>query len=248
MPFRRNCLLALTATFVCITPLLAQEQNNIRSVLRVRLKPDRVGDFRSVVKDINAVLKKAGHNRPATWWESQSGAREMVLVGYYPKWAEYGAMPAAFKEAGAELAPLLARFSQCSDSTERTIDEVMPDHSIPLPADVPGMVRVLRVVVKPDKVDEYLALHKSEIMPAVKKAGLGTYVLTRTRFGGSAFEFRSAIAMKGWGDLDATSPLVEAMGGQPAYQKYLAKIRPLISEAEYNIYVHQADLSYMPAK
>jgi hypothetical protein len=245
---RRKCIVALAATLVSVTPVLAQEQTNIRSISRYRLKPDRVGDFRSVVKDINAVLKKAGHNRAATWWQSQSGPREMALVAYYSKWAELGVMPAAFKEAGSDLAPLFARLQQCSDSVDRVVDEILPDHSLPMAANVPRMVRVLRLVVKPDRVDEYLALQKAEIVPAAKKAGLSTLLVARTRYGGSAFEFRSVIELKGWADLDGKSPLVEAMGGDAAYQKYLAKIRPILTEAEYNLYEHQADLSYLPTK
>jgi len=53
--------------------------------------------------------------------------------------------------------------------------------------------------------------------------------------------------MKSWGDLDQPSPIINGMGGQANYDKFLAKIRPMLVEAEYNIYSHQAELAYRPS-
>lgn len=242
---RRKCVVALAAVILIAPVATAQDQMNLRTVTRFQLKPDRVGDFRSVIKDINAVLKKAGHNRSATWWQSQSGPREMALVSYWAKWSELGTPPAAFKEAAADLAPLLARLSQCSDQVERIIEQVMPDHGLP-PADViPTLVQVNRLVVKPERVEEYLALRKAEFLPALKKSGVTTAIFTHTRYGGPRNEFRNAVGLKDWADLDGPPKLVEAFGGAAAYQKYLEKVRPMLVETEYNLYVHQPELSYL---
>lgn len=242
---RRKCVVALAAVILVAPMATAQEQMNLRTVTRFQLKPDRVGDFRSVIKEINAVLKKAGHNRSATWWQSQSGPREMALVSYWAKWSELGTPPAAFKEAGADLAPLMARLSQCADQVERVIEQVLPEHGLPPADEIPALVQVTRLVVKPERVDEYLALRKAEFLPAVKKSGVTTAIFTQTRYGGPRNEFRNAVGLRGWADLDGPSKLVEAFGGQSAHQKYLDKVRPMLVEAEYNLYVHQPELSYM---
>ena len=59
------------------------------------------------------------------------------------------------------------------------------------------------------------------------------YGLARTRYRGSR------------ADLDGTSPIVKAMAAD-AYQKYLNKVRPLMQDAEYNVYRYQPELSYRP--
>ena len=247
---RRQCLFALVALVAWTTSLPAQQQPqaNIRSITRFHVKADRAGDFRSILKEIQTVARKAGYNRGASWWESQTGPAELVRVVYYSKYSELDGQPAALKEAAADLAPLLARWSQCVDHTEQIVDAVLPELSLPRAGEVPAMISNLRTVVKPERLDEYLALIKSDLLPAVQKSGMKTFLVTRTRFGGRATEFRSAIALNGWADLDGPSPIVTALGGDAGYQKFLAKIRPLLVESEYTIYRHRADLDFVPSK
>ena len=107
------------------------------------------------------------------------------------------------------------------------------------------MVSVLQVHLHPAKVDEYLALAKSDLLPAVKKSGAKTYTVARTRYGGSRADIMSVIGIDSWADLDGTSPIAKAMGAD-AYQKYLNKVRPLMRDAEYNVYRFQPDLSFLP--
>jgi hypothetical protein len=246
---RRQCFGALAGTIAFATALPAQQpQANIRSITRYYVKADRTGDFKSILKELQAVARKAGYNRGASWWESQTGPSELVRVIYFSKWSEIDSQQAALKEVAAEIAPLLARWDQCIDHTERIVDVVMPDLSLPMSGEAPAMLTNLRVLVKPERVDEYLALLKSDLLPAVQKSGMKTFLTSRTSFGGRATEFRSAIALKGWSDLDGASPIVTAMGGDAAYQKFLAKVRPLLVESEYTIYRHRADLDFVPAK
>lgn len=246
---RRQCLLALAAAVTFISPLPAQEQSNIRSITRYRLKPERAGDFRAVVKDINTVLKKAGHNRPSTWWQALAGPGELVVVSYHSKWSELDTQDPAWKEAAADLAPLLARGAQCVDYSERIVDVVNQEFSLPRsPENIPALISNLRIVVKPERVAEYLALQKSDFFPAVQKSGLKTVIFSRTRYGGPSTEFRRSVGLKSWAELDSANPITTAMGGQAAYEKYLAKIAPLLIESETTMYRHVAELDYTPGK
>ena len=110
------------------------------------------------------------------------------------------------------------------------------------------MIRTLRVRVRPDKVNEYMALVKSELLPAVKKSGLPGYVTYRNYLGSSRFEFRVAMAINSWADLDDTALIVKGFGGMEAYNRYLAKVSPLITVAEYSVSRYREDLSYNPKK
>jgi len=50
-----------------------------------------------------------------------------------------------------------------------------------------------------------------------------------------------------WADLDGESPIVKAMGGQAAYNKFLAKQTPMIVRSEVQVYRFLKDQSHMPS-
>jgi hypothetical protein len=242
---QRLCVLAAFAALV--VPALAQ-QGNIRSTIHFRLKADRVADFQSAIKDMNGALKTAGWEHPGLWWQSMSGPAEYVLVIYNSKWAELGvnlATDPKFKEQRAAIAAVGARLNQCLERSERIIAEVLPDLSLPRTADPPAMVRTIRTRVRPGKTAEYEALIKSDLLPALKKAGAKSYTLARTRYGGPNTEYLSATGLKDWAELDEPNPMRKAMGDQ-AYNQFLAKLQALVLGSEINLYRYRADLSYRP--
>jgi len=164
---RRQCLSALAATATLVTSASAQQPAaaNIRSITRFAVKPERAGDFRSLVKEINGVFAKAGHKTGTTWWLSESGRGELVVVAYHTTWAEMNEPPAAIREARADLAPLRARLGQCYDRMERIVDVILPEYSI-RSSEGPARVSVLRLLIKPESVDPFLQLVKSDLFPA----------------------------------------------------------------------------------
>lgn len=220
----------------------------MRSVSRFRVKPDRDGDFRAGVKEYIAVLKKAGADRGFTMWASLTGPREYVLVSYHSNYAEFDqSEDPKLKEVSGQLASIGSRLNACLESSERFIDAVEPDLSLPRSGEVPKVVRVMRTLVKADRVNDYTSLVKSEWMPHVKKSGIKTYLVTRVRYGRPVSEFMSVTGLEKWADLDGQSPVVKAAGDE-AYQRYLAKVRPLTDQTEVNLYRHLPDLSYVAAK
>jgi hypothetical protein len=248
---RRNmiakCLLALSLPVVFSAALSAQDPA-IRNVIRYRVKPDRVGDFRAAMTDWKALRAKAGLKRGLTVWATQTGPLEYITVSYYATWAEMDTtMDPAMKPYEADVARILARVNQCLDSRERRVDVVQPDLSLPRPAELPANISVLTRKVDPAKVEEYLALLKAELMPAVKKSGMKLYVIGRTRFGGPANQFVSSAPVANWAQYDSPSALQTAMG-QDAWQKFNAKVMSMTEEIEYNIYRLQPELTYAPAK
>ncbi|MGH9721432.1 MAG: hypothetical protein ACRD8O_14580 [Bryobacteraceae bacterium] len=228
-----------------VVPALAQT-GNIRSIVRYRVKPDRAADFQSAAKEFTGVLKSANYDKGGTWWVALTGPAEYVLVRHHAKWAELDVTrDPKLKEYGADLTRISARMQQCTESVERIVDEVQPDLSLPRSTEVPKMVRTLLTRVRPDKVDEYMALIKSEVLPAMKKSGAKNYVVAQTRYGAAGAEFSSSTGINSWSDLDGASPLVQAMG-EARYQQFLAKLRPLVRETERNVYRHLPELSYLP--
>jgi len=127
----------------------------------------------------------------------------------------------------------------------RIIDEVLPQYSLPPTAEVPKMIRVLRTKVQPGKVDEYLALSKNEVLPAMKKSGVKFYNVSQVRYGDSRMEFVSVTGLNSWADLDGGYGAEKGMGHE-AYQRFQAKIGPLILDSQLDIYSLVVDSSHMP--
>jgi hypothetical protein len=240
-------LLAVAACAALALPAAAQQQN-IRSVVHYHLKPDRVADFQAAMKDWSDLLKKNGSERYFTTWSSNTGPREFAVVRYYSKWAELDFTPdPKMKDSAGAVSAIQARISQCTDSAERWIDEMIPELTMPRTNTLPKMVRSGRVYVLPGKIDEVLALYKSETFPAMKKAGVTAYGVARARYGTPINELHVYVGLNSWADLDGPLSIEKGMGAE-AYQKYLAKIRPLLGKTEYTIYSFMPALSNMPAQ
>jgi hypothetical protein len=149
-------------------------------------------------------------------------------------------------QAAAELQSVDTRIIQCVESSRRVIEEVLPDLSLPSSGETPNMIRVLRTRVRPDKVNEYMALMKSEVLPAMKKSGANGYTLSQVRYGGPNTEFISVSGLDKWADLDGGLRIQKAMG-EEGYQRFLGKLRPLIVESEADIFRFMPDSSYAAA-
>lgn len=231
-------------------PIAAQDAKQYRSVSRYRLKPERAGDFVLNIKEYISVMKKANPDRSFSMWSSLTGPMEYVLVTYHAKYAELDqqmADDAKMKDVAAQLASIGSRINACVDSGERYIDEVQTELSLPRPAEMPKVIRVMRTRVKPDQVAAYTNLIRTEVLPAMKQAGVSSYTVARVRLGRPSSEFTSVLPVANWAELDAPAAIIRGMG-DAAYQKYLAKVTPLIIESEVNLYRHMPDLSYTAAR
>jgi hypothetical protein len=242
-----QCVFTLTAIAVFMPPAWAQ-QANIRSVTFYRVKPDRLGDMQAAAKEYKAILQKAGSNRYYTDWLSLTGPNEYLHVVNYSKWADIDmtvAQDPKLKEQAADLQRIVTRIIQCTESSHRVIEEVLPDSSLPPSKELPDLIRAVRLRVRPDKVNDFLALSKSEILPAQKKSGVKVYSIARVRYGAPSSEFLTVLGLSKWADLDEPYGVQKAMG-EEGYQRFLSKITPLLLESEYNMYRLQRDLSYLP--
>lgn len=224
----------------------AVAQGNIRSVTFYTVKGDRVGDFLAEIKQYNALLAKGGSTRTYTMWLSLTGPRTYAQAVYYKTWADLdaGADP-KMKEQATDLARISMRINDCTEGSRRVIEEINPDLSMPDSGTIPKMIRVLVTEVKPNNVNDYLALAKSEIFPGIKKSGAKDYSLARGRFGEPSSVITSVTGINDWADFDGGVGLEKGIGKE-AYQKFLLKLTPLIASSEWNVYRYQPEISYVP--
>jgi hypothetical protein len=222
------------------------QRGNIQSVTFYTVKPDRVGDFQAEIKEFNAIYAKGGSTFYSSMWVSLTGPREYARASYYNKWADLDIISdPKLKDQAADLARISLRIIDCTESWRRIIVEVQPDLSLPPGTEIPKMIRVLTTDVRPDKYNDYLALVKSDTLPAAQKGGLKMYEFSETRYGGPNTQVTSIVAMDSWGDLDEGVGVQKALG-KDGYQALMQKVRPLILQSVVNEYRFMPEISYLP--
>lgn len=110
---------------------------------------------------------------------------------------------------------------------------------------MPKLIRVLTTDIRPEEYEDYLALVKSDILPAARKGGLKLYELSETRYGGPNTQVTSVVAMDKWADLDGEVGVAKGLGKE-GYQNLLRRVRPLVLHSVVNEYRFLPDISYLP--
>lgn len=245
-PTRRSWALAALVMTASLAAVAQPATPTLRSSSFYTVKPDRVGDFLAATKEYAELVRTNGGERHFSLWVSQSGEHEYVLVRYHTKWADLDTtQDPKLKGVAPRLTAVTARIMSCVEKYRRVIQALEPDLSLPMTATPPPMVRVLRTWVRPDKIAEYRALVKSDILPAARKSGVKVYGVSAVRMGGPNNEFNSVLGLEKWADMDGEGPIVAGMGGREGYNKFLAKLRPLITRSEYQVYRLLKDQSYL---
>lgn len=241
----RRALLALIT--VAVSCAVAQKVE-VHNVIRVQVKPDKIGEFESAVKELQSVWQKAGYERAVSVWQSGAGPLEFLMVYYTKGYAEAfdTTPPASLKDVAAAVAVLRARIQACANTLDRRVSEVVVDASLPR-GPLPPFVRVLRTEVKVGKIEQYLAIVKEMVTPAMKKAGVAGFFVFRQRYGGSNSEVATAMAVKDLSELDETPLAVAKAMGETGYKQYLAKRTELVEHSEVNLFRLRKDLTYQPA-
>ena len=99
--------------------------------------------------------------------------------------------------------------------------------------------------VKPDMLNEYLDLQKSEVNPALKKAGVASRAVSSTQFG-NTYEYVSIVPLESYAQFDAPSPVARALGPE-ASARLGAKLRKCITSSRTYIATRADDLSIIPS-
>lgn len=242
----------LMATAVVLQPIQAQQtpRPSIRSVAHYTVKADRAGDMAAAIKEYNGILKKALYDKSYTMWRSATGPTEMVRVDYHEKWADLDSSTIRdpkLKEYQTDLTRITRRITDSFQTSTRVIDIVNQEISLPRTPEPPKMIMVWTAHVKEGKMQEAMSLEKNEYAPAVKSAGIKSYIFARARFGAPSNEIRSSMGLENWADLDQTNPVRKAMGDEK-YRAFSAKMDALLDDYRYEIYRFDPELSYIASK
>lgn len=222
-------LLALGVSTLCH----AQTPTGTRSrVTIVHVKPDMVYEWRELMKAEIPDLKKGGMKSRAVYQSYIFGnADEYVIVSTIDNFAIFDGPPAlarALEPAAYVLA--LATSRKCILSSTSFLSTGLNEISNLVQNDAPPPIRVqARYRITPGKMQEFINLTKSEILPVYKKAGVRMTVSQRGP-GANPSDVVSNTYYKSFADWGGGSFLSKQLG-QEAANKINAKfigIRTLV--------------------
>jgi hypothetical protein len=245
--YRSSAALTVLMAVSAGTAIAQAQQPKVREVIFSTVKADRIADGVSARRELAEAMKKAGSERSYSTWTSLTGPREYVVVRYHAKWSDLDTAPGAepaLKGIAGQLSVLNARIADTIESSRRVFYVLDHDLSLPLADTPPAMAQVLRTWVRPDQLEAYRSLVKSDLLPAAKKSGMKSYSVSRVRAGGANQEFSTVTGLDNYAALDGVSPIVTGLGGQAVYEKFLAKMRPMVTRTEYQIYRYLPNQSY----
>lgn len=240
--FAGRTVMGITLALVFSAPAFSQRQP-IRRVQVYTIKSDRVDDFEAAAKQYVAIASKIPGGRAGVF-QSLTGPRQYLVTRDYDNLAalDSGSVPKA-AGANADLAKINLRIGGCVQSYTVLIEELRPQLSYPQrPAQPPQMIRIARSRVRPDKIAEFEAIIKNEMLPAMQKSGQTSYTVRRVRFGAPTNEYQVSTRINGWADLDKRD--LAAVMGAEAFQRMTAKLTALTTVREVNVYRFRPDLSY----
>lgn len=216
---------------------------NIQHTRRYTIKGGRMAEFESIVKDLNALYKKAGVPSATLVFQSVTGAEQVFVTRYYEKISQSLANRSdAFKgQHEAEYRALNMRLMDTVAARETRVAERDAELSLPRPAAIPAYIRVIKTQVKPGKVGEVRALIREWVDGGIEPAGIKVYTLTQTRMGGPSGEFVSVTGVDSLAALDEMAPR-KAMG-EAKFSAWAAKREALIDGSEVNVLRFRPELS-----
>lgn len=239
---------ALLGAALAAGTLAAQPMPPLLSISRVQVRADRMAEYLDIQKKITEAFKKGGAPMRIVMRGAMGNPLEVITVSGMTNYAERDGMnDSAIAKAmtPGEWQALYARRDQCTVSVRTTIERTLPDSSIsPAAAPLPAMMREVRTRVRPGKANEYAALVKNELLPALKKTGVTSFRMRQVQYGGSRTEFGSVIPLAKWSELDTMGSALQNAMGAEGYAKYMQKIGEITAWSEYLVWRVVPEASY----
>jgi hypothetical protein len=220
------------------------------NVTHYRVKVDHLQEFEEVERQVAGSYKKAAPTDQfrLVYRATVGNDMEFDVLTPMSKFAERdGENPYNKVTTEQERLTRTARLSQYLEGVETSMDRPMADFTIdtsgvPVP---PPWVQLVRVRVKPGSTDGFSAVVKTDLVPALKKAGVKTFSGRRSVFGGNPNDFLFALGFEKWAELDSPFSLPKIMGKE-AFDKMEDKLNQMSTIMEETVWRYQADLSYYP--
>lgn len=231
----------------------AGAQSEWLSITVVRVKADLLTEYQDFVKnEVIPTLKKGGVKERSAFTTGIFGESfEYVYVTPIENFAQYDGPGPAVKALGEEGARAYGAKARRFVVSSRTFGvQTRPDLSI-MPANMAGppkLAVINSIHTVPGKNVAFETLLKTDILPAVKKAGVAGYLVSQTVFGGDPNEYTTLALMDTFAEVGKGSPVVRGMGGQAAFNRFVTKATGIISSQERSVSRYVPELSFGPGQ
>ncbi len=111
------------------------------------------------------------------------------------------------------------------------------------PMMTPQLLLVQVVSVKPEATPQYIALQKSDVIPALQKAGVKDREVWQAAVFGITSEVATVTAIADMSEFDGPNPMTKALGAE-GYQAFLGKVRPLVTSTRNFLIQTRPELSF----
>lgn len=213
----------------------------------VRVKPDMLTEWVDLQKNEVAPAQKKGGVKSRTVWATSVGnAFEYTIITPFDKWALMDSPNPVVTALGAEAAARLnAKVRKCIESQRSYLTNRVDEFDIPA-----GDALVMRSTVRrvpAGKMQDYLSYHRTDVLPAQKKAKAdgkiaGATVAVRGA-GAQANELTTTTYYSKFADMDGGNPVAAAVG-QEAAAKIGAKGDAIATTIQTVVRRRMADLSF----
>jgi hypothetical protein len=219
------------------------------NVVHYRVKVDHIQEFEEVEKQIGGSYKKAASPDQfrIVYRGNVGNAMDFEVFTPLSKFADRdGESPYSKMATEQERLTRTARLGQYLENVQVTIDRPLPDLTINTPgvAFPPAFVHAIRIRVRSGGTEEFAALAKNDLIPALKKVDTKT-LLARRIVLGAVGDYVFVEGMEKWAEMDNPASLSKAMGPE-AYKKMEDKLNSLVTLREDTIWRYQPDMSYYP--
>lgn len=214
-------------------------------VVITTIKPDARSEYEAWQKEMTAAYKKADVPSRAVLQTVMGDLFEYISVTPLSHFADMDGASPVERALGKEgAAALLRRGGTYLTSAHRIASQAMDDLSIrsQAPENAPFAL-VTSIHLVSGKSPDYEAWMKNEYLPAVKKAEIKNFWVSRTVFGGDPNERVTVRLMKNMAEIDNGPVITKALGAEGA-RKLMSGATGIVGSVEYRIVQYRPDLSY----
>ncbi len=244
----RSSLVVLLAGLPALCLSQSDAQPGWISSTTTRVKPQMRQEFEASLKQVVAAHRRAGIPWFLTLQDVAGDTMAYTTVVPVAKFGDLDGAPVVARVLGEQgWRKLSRRLDRCYTTQSRQYSVRQPDLEIDR-AEVPVRVYWLetRTLVAQGRMDEYLGWLRSDYLPALQKAGVAHFLVSRPLFGGEGGEVVTSRMLRDLAEIDEGPVLARALGETGA-RAANARSAPLVHSSTTRIVQVRTDLSYSTA-